>query len=210
MKIDCHTHTNPFSACSTLAADDLLVKAESSQLDGVVLTEHEVFWPEEQLRWLKKAHPELRIFNGVETDVGSLGHVVIIPARPDDSILKINTPDRLASYIASSGNYAFVAHPFRFDREFENRNPQFDLPGVEVASYNMHDRESVLRSVEFARERKVAPIAASDAHSPEPIGKYYLEFEVSIESQQDLIVALHKRDFQPVAPVLAQGKDFQL
>jgi len=207
VNIDCHTHTNPFSSCSTLSPDELLDLACSCGLDGLVLTEHEIFWPEEHRRWLKKAYPELKIFRGVETAVGRLGHVVVIPSEPDEEILEINQPRKLFEYIKKSGSYAFVAHPFRFDRGFKKRNQDYSLPGVEVASFNMHDRDSVIKSLEFAREHNSAPITASDAHSPEGLGEYYLEFEVEVETQKDLITALEREQYRPVAPVLTRLGD---
>lgn len=207
MKIDCHVHTKPYSPCSTLAPDELLKLIRDSEVDAVVLTEHETFWAEEHYRWLEKAFPDLKIFRGVETDVGSLGHVVVIPTEVRDEILTIGSPKKLVDFVEQTGSFAFVAHPFRYDNSFQGRNEDFALPGVEVASYNMHDREAVLNSLEFANKQGARPIAASDAHSPDPVGKYYLKLEAEVTSAAELSKVLKREDFKPVAPILEKVKE---
>ncbi|MGM0381328.1 MAG: PHP domain-containing protein [bacterium] len=204
MKIDCHTHTTPYSSCSTLSPDELLKRARNSGLDGLVLTEHEVFWSADHFCWLKQAFPELSIFWGVETDVGPLGHVVVIPPAPDAEILRINSPGRLTRYLDKNGGFAFVAHPFRFNSKFGRDIDRYNLPGVEVASFNMHEPSAVRQALEFAREHDASPLATSDAHSLPPVGKYYIELEEETGKQTELIKILNKRSWRPFAPVLEQ------
>lgn len=201
LNIDLHTHTDRYSSCSILSPERLLELARKQGLDGVALTEHERFWPAEDIRWLRRAYPELKIFNGVETAVGA-DHVVVFPPEPDPAILDIDHRRELWSTVDELGGYAFVAHPYRYNSNFGAENPDYNLPGLEVASFNMCDQPAVDKSLEFAREVEVRPLAASDAHSPEPVGSYYLELEGQPQVTADLAEVLRTGDFRPVASCL--------
>ena len=56
MLIDLHTHTKPLSWDSLLSADDLVAMAKRAGLDGVCLTEHDMFWDHEKAAGLCRRH----------------------------------------------------------------------------------------------------------------------------------------------------------
>src|SRR5688572_19668660 len=58
--------TSRHSPVSVTAPFDLLRAAEAAGLDGVVLTEHDYLWTEDELDELRAAAPGLVILSGVE------------------------------------------------------------------------------------------------------------------------------------------------
>ncbi len=202
MKLDCHTHSKRFSACSIISPDELLNIAREKGLDGLVFTEHEQFWPPEDIRWLRKAFPTLKIFNGVEISVGSLQHVVVIPPFVRKEILNLNTPAELEKYLDKNGGFAFAAHPYRWGYDFGDKNIDYSLPAVEVASSNMNEPELVQKSLNFARKSDARPVASSDAHSADPVGRYYIETVKLPHKQKRLVECLCAGEFTAVAPEL--------
>src|SRR5436190_13872817 len=66
MKFDLHLHTRRHSPDSDTDPFDLLRSAIAAGLDGVVLTEHDYLWPEEELAELRAAAPGLVVLAGVE------------------------------------------------------------------------------------------------------------------------------------------------
>ena len=55
--------------------DDLLDRARSTGLDGVCLTEHDAFWPDEEVRRLSRRHGVL-VLPGSEINTDD-GHVIV-------------------------------------------------------------------------------------------------------------------------------------
>src|SRR4051812_27484592 len=66
MKFDLHIHTARHSPDSQTDPFDLVRAALAAGLDGVVITEHDFLWPEDELNELRAAAPGLVILAGVE------------------------------------------------------------------------------------------------------------------------------------------------
>src|SRR2546421_12698602 len=66
MKFDLHLHTRRHSPDSVTDPSELLEAAAAAGLDGVVITEHDYLWPEEELAELRAAAPNLVVLAGVE------------------------------------------------------------------------------------------------------------------------------------------------
>jgi len=201
LKLDCHTHTSRFSACSVISPDDLLKLARERDLDGLVLTEHNRFWPPDEVSWLRRAFPELLVFTGAEITVGP-HHVVVFLPRPDTSLFLCGSLESLSSAVAERDGYAFVAHPFRFNPNFDELVRNYPFAAIEVASFNQPQSDRVELSLEYARRHDLQPITASDAHSSDPVGDYFIKLPEAVVSVDELIAALHAGDFDLHAPVL--------
>src|SRR5437764_415885 len=66
MKFDLHMHTRRYSPDSEIDPFDLVRRAREVGLDGIVITEHDRLWPEDELEELRKAAPGLVVIGGVE------------------------------------------------------------------------------------------------------------------------------------------------
>lgn len=200
MKIDLHMHTRQYSHCSMVDVEDLLDRAWSVGLEGVVLTDHNRFWPRDELHELREQFPGLIIFNGAEIDVHSLHHVVTILPEPDPHILDVDDPARFRKEVDSRGGFAIAAHPFRMHSDYDRRNRDYPLHGVEIASSNM-PRSSQRRKARLLANRWGSrQLASSDAHSRGPVGEFYSEIEGNPRTESDLIDVLRSGSIEPVWP----------
>src|SRR6187200_2127761 len=66
MKFDLHMHTKRYSPDSDIDPFHLLRQAKLNGLDGIVITEHDRLWPEDELEELRAAQPDLIILGGIE------------------------------------------------------------------------------------------------------------------------------------------------
>lgn len=195
MIIDLHFHTEKFSSCSTIPLLDGLEKAKKIGLDGICLTEHDVFHKRGDLSSLAKKFG-LIILIGTEiyTTEGDILCYGLdkIPRGPIAAL-------ELVSHVKKIGGSSIAAHPFRKN----NRGIKdlfTTLPGltaVEAYNGNTTAGNNIL-ALEQARSCNIAVTGASDAHSLERIGFYATEFRNTIESLTDLNRALQHGDCCPV------------
>lgn len=198
MKIDFHTHTRRYSSCSSLTVDELLEAERAAGIEGVVLTDHEQFWPPEEFEGLRRRTEDLVLFNGAEFSVGSLHHVLTILPEPPGSLRDLREPVRFIDRVQRRGGYVIAAHPFRFYPDYDERNQRYSLDGVEVASRGMTRPEEERQARELAEEWDADCFATSDAHSPSPIGSFYTHVEGTPETNGELIEVLRNATPEPV------------
>jgi predicted metal-dependent phosphoesterase TrpH len=198
MKIDFHTHTSRYSACSSLTANDLLEYEAEAGVEGVVLTEHERFWPEPEFEALQQQHDDLVLFNGTEVRVGSLHHVLTLLPEPNPDLLSIEDPRGFIDRAQTLGGYLIAAHPFRFYDDYDQRNREYRLDGIEVASRGMYRPGEENRARNLARAWDADCFANSDAHSPAPIGAFYCEVDGHPRTEAELLESLRNGGVQPV------------
>lgn len=198
--IDCHVHTSRFSMCSTVTPEQLVEEAIDSGLDGLVLTEHNSFWPDDDLQYLREQYPEITLLNGAEVDVPSLHHVLTILPEPDRAVVDPASPEDFIQDVHDRGGMAIAAHPFRFYHDYDERNREYPLDGVEIASRNMHDSESLHRARQLAESWGAKMVSNSDAHSLDPIGRFYTTLSDPVTDETELIDSLRNQDVEPEVP----------
>src|ERR1700722_18152690 len=76
MKFDLHMHTTRHSPDSRMEPAALCRRAGEIGLDGVVITEHDWLWTEEELQELRRDHRKLVILAGVEVSAFE-GHFLV-------------------------------------------------------------------------------------------------------------------------------------
>jgi len=197
MKIDLHCHTARFSPCGLSAPEDVIEAAIAVGLDGIVLTEHDVFWPEEDLRRLNECYPSIAVFGGAEVSTPE-GHLLIYGTTdPRIADCDLSLPDLLELTDAADW-FRAIAHPFRFDRDEGRllRLSHLALDAVEVASMNT-DRAAARMADRLARVGAFPGFAASDAHVADNVGRYYTVFDDVIQTEADLVRALRSGRFHP-------------
>src|SRR2546423_15273689 len=64
VKFDLHMHTRRYSPDSEIDPFDLVRRAREVGLDGIVITEHDRLWPEDELEELRKAASGLVVLGG--------------------------------------------------------------------------------------------------------------------------------------------------
>jgi hypothetical protein len=194
MKFDLHLHTARHSADSVTDPFDLLEAARAAGLDGVVITEHDYMWHEEELQELRAAAPDLVILGGVEV-TGRGGDVLVYGVTNPFALPKGMPWGELCREVHKQGGAAVAAHPNRWGQPFEKvvRDQKAELDGIEVMSNNM-DGPLRERAAELLRAYPhFAQLGNSDSHAPETVGCCYTEFGVEIRTSADLVEAIRGR-----------------
>ena len=109
MLIDLHNHTYPKSDDSFISADELVDAARAAGLDGVCLTEHDDFWPDECAAALTRRHGIL-VLPGAEINTDA-GHVLVFGLRRYR--FGMHKPTFLRAEADSLGAVLIAAHPYR-------------------------------------------------------------------------------------------------
>src|SRR5205807_2515616 len=76
MKFDLHLHTNRHSPDSIMPPQLMVSRAREIGLDGVVITEHDWLWTEDELDELRAIDPGLVVLAGVEVSTRQ-GHFLV-------------------------------------------------------------------------------------------------------------------------------------
>jgi hypothetical protein len=184
MLIDCHTHTSRYSSCSVLSPGELCLLARERGMDGLVLTEHRVQWPDGELRALREHMAPLAVYSGMEVSTQEGYDVVCItPHRlragsfPSmRELLRLVEPVREECFL-------FVAHPFRYSDSMgpELRAVLQGVDGIEMNSANIMRRRVERENGRFrpANHRRYAEardayglvgVYNTDTHHPSTVG----------------------------------------
>ncbi|HJZ89906.1 MAG TPA: PHP domain-containing protein [Gemmataceae bacterium] len=193
-----HLHTRRYSPDSQIDPFDLVRRACEISLDGVVITEHDRLWPEDELEELRQAAPGLVVLGGVEIS-GRNGDMLCYGVT-DLSGLGRGTPwGDLCREVVRQGGAAVAAHPYRWGQDFDAliRDERPQLAGLEMMSNNM-DMDLRKRTAAFLeRNAGLATLGNSDAHEIEVVGHCYTEFDADIRTAADLVAAIKNRRGYP-------------
>ena len=194
MKFDLHMHTRRYSPDSITDPFELVESALAAGLDGVVITEHDTLWPENELDELRAAAPGLVILGGVE--ITGMGGDVLCYGLTDLRALPRGVPwPELCREVRRQGGACVAAHPNRWGQPFEKlvREQKPELDGIEVMSNNM-EPELRQRAQELLRKYPhFAQLGNSDSHAPETVGCCYTDFDAVIHTSADLVAAIRGR-----------------
>jgi predicted metal-dependent phosphoesterase TrpH len=199
MKFDMHMHTNRYSHDSQMDVYALLKRAKEIGLDGIVITEHDVLWPEHEIEELRQRQPDLIIMAGVEISARD-GDVLCYGVREMGSLRRGMGWVDLCTEVHRQGGVAVAAHPYRwgqhFDRILEYQKPPID--GVEMMSNNMDSTLREQASEFISKNPDYATLGNSDAHEVGVVGCCYSEFSVPVRNLEELVAAIRARQVRPV------------
>ncbi len=208
MLIDLHTHTQPLSHDSLLTSDRLIEAAKQAGLAGVCLTEHDFFWDPDEAAALG-AHHGLLVIPAIEVNTEN-GHMLVFGL--ERFVYGMHRIKELAALVEAAGGAIIAAHPYRRQLPFELRhdgdwaealeravgNPAYrHLTAIESFNGRGGPRENAF-AAELAQRLGLPPVAASDAHAVEDVGRCATEFERSIGTLAELIAELKAGRFRPV------------
>jgi predicted metal-dependent phosphoesterase TrpH len=194
MKFDLHMHTARHSPDADTEPFELVQAAIRAGLDGIVITEHDYMWTEDELAELRAAAPGLVILAGVEV-TGRGGDVLCYGVTDPGALPRgIEWPD-LTREVHRQGGACVAAHPNRWGQPFEKllREQRPELDGIEVMSNNM-DADLRQRAAELlAKYPHFAQLGNSDSHQPETVGCCCTDFDAEIRTSADLVAAIRAR-----------------
>src|SRR5262245_25678074 len=113
MKFDLHMHTTRYSPDSSMDPLALCRRALKIGLEGVVITEHDWLWTEEELDVLRELHPGLVILAGVEVSAWE-GHFLAYGVKNPFAVGRGIGVAELCREVHGQGGAVVAAHPFRW------------------------------------------------------------------------------------------------
>jgi predicted metal-dependent phosphoesterase TrpH len=198
VKIDHHLHTSRHSPDSSIDPEQLVKRAVAIGLDALVITEHDYLWDAEELAELSARAGSLKVFSGAEISAIE-GHFLVygLPSL-DETPPGISFGDLLAVVRRHQGAIV-AAHPFRWDQPFGaligRYGPVFD--GLELVSSNV-TRETRAKTEYLLRfQPSMGMTGSSDAHEIDVVGCYYSEFPRRIETIDEFVLALRRKQGRP-------------
>lgn len=188
MRIDLHCHTNRYSACSSLAPEALIARANAAGLDAVCFTEHDRLWPVEETVRLTREHGIL-VLRGMEVTTEA-GHVLVFGLeQPPEGMFFARS---LIAAVRAAGGLAVLAHP--------GRAGQPALAPIEAAA--LFDAIEVLNgsdggaqngaSAALALAAGLPGVAGSDCHAPHEVGTVATVLPAAVRDEHELIAALRR------------------
>jgi predicted metal-dependent phosphoesterase TrpH len=187
---DLHVHTSRHSPDSVINAFSLVRRVAALGLTGVVITEHDHQWSEEELDELRAATPHVQVYAGVEVSTAD-GHFLCYGLTDATRTPPgIGVAD-LCAEVHRQGGVVVAAHPYRWGQDFDAilRDADPALDGLELMSNNM-DEPLRVRALELWKTRRWAGLGNSDAHEEGIIGKCYTEFDHAVRDLRDLVEAI--------------------
>jgi predicted metal-dependent phosphoesterase TrpH len=197
MKFDLHMHTTRHSPDSFMDPFGMVLRAREIGLEGVVITEHDWLWTDEELDELRAAAPDLVILAGVEVSTRQ-GHFLAYGVKNPFAVGKGIDVAELCREMHRQGGAVVAAHPFRWGQRFRdilNRDKP-DIDGLELMTSNM-DAECRRKAADVFKQRSLAGLGSSDAHHEDVLGFCFTEFEATIRDTRDLVEAIRQKRATP-------------
>lgn len=191
MKFDLHMHTRKHSHDAESDPFELARSAVKAGLDGIVITEHDFLWTEDELNELRAAVPELVILAGVEV-TGRGGDMLCYGVTNPFVLPRGIEWSKLTREVHAQGGACVAAHPNRWNQPFEKllKDQKPELDGIEVMSNNM-DRDLREKAQELLNKYPhFAQLGNSDSHAPWSVGCCYTDFDADIRTTADLVAAI--------------------
>ena len=188
-----HLHTARYSHCASMTPEEMAEAAIQSGLDGVVITEHDVLWPADEMAALQAKFPALRILRGMEVSTAQ-GHMLVYGIVDDGGFFKGMRVNELTERVHQEGGIVVVAHPCRYSDDIPEEIYGADIDGVEVMGTNV--RAYMQDGIGGIQERlRIPGIAGTDAHTVEMVGVFATDFDDGVGTERDLAVAVKARAF---------------
>jgi predicted metal-dependent phosphoesterase TrpH len=193
MKFDLHMHTTRHSPDSRMDPFAMCRRAEVTGLDGVVITEHDWLWTEEELTELRREHPGLVILAGIEVSARE-GHFLVYGVSNPFALPHGIGVSELCREVHRQGGAVVAAHPYRWRQPFDDilaqQRPELD--GLELMTNNM-DEECRRRAAQINKRLGLCGLGSSDAHNEDVLGFCYTDFRAEIRDGADLVAAIRSR-----------------
>ncbi|MBD3208746.1 MAG: PHP domain-containing protein [Candidatus Nealsonbacteria bacterium] len=189
MKCDLHVHTS-YSYDSTSAPAQIIEQAKKKGIKCLAIADHDEIKGAGKVKELAEGQgiliiPSIEI-KSRQGDILGLNVKQVIPSGLSVS--------ESVERIKRQGGLAIIPHPFAlfypFKGELEEHADQID--GVEILNASVV-KDANRRAQVFAKKHQLAFTAGSDAHSPEEVGKVYLEIPGESLSLNEVLTAIMEK-----------------
>lgn len=197
MICELHCHTSEHSACSFVAAADLVRRAWKTGMQTVILTDHHYQWTAGELTALKESvglPDEYQILSGQEVNTRDYGHVLVYggPETVEQTDLRLKEIRRRFPEAA-----LVWAHPYR-----DGRIPSKEkllaplLDGVEIFNANYAISETI-RALNDWHQYKFTALGGTDTHALSYVGSYPTLFDHPFETIEGLAAEIRAGRCRP-------------
>lgn len=207
MIIDLHNHTSQLSACSIIEIDTLIKIYINAKIDGICITEHNKILPQlEQKKIKEKYKDKIKIFFGIEINT-DLGHILTF-SSDFRQFERLNLESEILYFSnivekVDKNKVSFIwAHPLRWTK-FYNKDKYLtediikNFDAIELFNGNLPIEVIKLTKEKFDRFN-VKYTGGSDTHSINMALKYATKFNLFINDEKELIMALKNNKYYPV------------
>ncbi len=196
-RIDLHVHTSRYSQCAEFLEPYRIEEyAHKAGLSGIVLTEHDIFWQDEEIEMLQEALGKLHIFRGIEVSAQDC-HLVVIGIDDAAEMYRGASTQNIVEVAHRSNAAVILAHPYR--DSCPDRVPVELVTAIEVASTSFSADEAK-RAIQLAKRFNKPMVASSDAHALSRIGWAWTEFPTMPSNEAELAQLLHAGKGLPRTP----------
>jgi hypothetical protein len=199
MIIDLHVHEEVYSSCASMSLGEAVESARNHGLNGICITNHHSM----EIQHYAAAYlrtVDFPVFIGVEVstihgDIIALG----VHSLPEAKHFYKMPAQDFIDHVNAQGGFCFAAHPFRDARE-DGRflDSVQGLHGIEIYNGGNHDKSSNSNARHTCRRLGLVPVAGSDAHTVDALGKYAMWFPELIADTPALVAALKAGQGRPV------------
>ena len=192
--IDMHIHTK-YSWCSYTEIHELLSNLSLLNIDGIVITDHDEINGAKIAQKYAQEKYDVKVFLGIE--VSTLEGHLLAYGIEEKLPLGLRAIDAI-NEIKNKGGVVVAPHPFRNaltslgDMVYTLGNT---LDGIEINAMDSRTAKDQARSA--AQQLDLAMIGGSDAHCLKSVGRSATKFEIYVETIDDIVDAIRKKQCQP-------------
>ena len=196
MKIELHCHTNRYSGCAANSSWQLMERFIECGYGAVFITEHAAVWQLRELAELQQQFPRIRVFGGVELNLGydPYDHLLVLGSS-DAAYLKLSDPAEILAKARAEGHMTVLAHPFRFDARDRLLRKGLLPDALEFRTCN-HSLKQAQESAAAGQRYNLPLVNAGDTHALGFINRYWIETDQDIASPADLLRAIRAGAYQ--------------
>lgn len=214
MYFDLHLHTSRHSGCSVLPAAELLKTAAQRNLDGLVITEHSYLWSRDELDelLLQAGSPPLVLLSGCEVRVeldSSLLADMIVFGCPEVPKSELHVDD-LCRWVHEQGGVVVAPHPFAQGRGICEEIFMAQIDAIELYNCRYQSPRMWDQARKAWEQLGITSTGGSDSHDLSTIGNCCTEFDVKIETIEDVVEAIRDNQCRglPIRPPASRKRSF--
>jgi predicted metal-dependent phosphoesterase TrpH len=184
--LDLHVHTF-YSPCSLLSFEDILRECKKKKIGGLALTDHNRI--DGALRFKKETSFPTIIGEEITTESGEISGLFL-----DEAIPKGISLVKAVSAIKEQGGLVYLPHPLDRTRKGLDRE-SIESIRADIDIIETFNSRTWLSGIEkemqlFAKANNILQVAASDAHTPQELGRGLISVEHFPHSPQDFLELL--------------------
>ncbi len=204
-RIDLHVHTMRYSGCAEFMDPfEIDPRCRAAAIQAVVLTDHDMLWPNAALEEIRSKSLGTRFFKGIECSAAEC-HIVLVGLEDATDLHRGLPAQGIIDIAHAQDAVAILAHPFRDTNLLDL--PLQDFDAIEIDSTSFLGAERRL-AIELAQKLGKTQVASSDAHALSLLGWAWTEFDREPSDEKELASMIRLGQCRPIAH--SRGQEFHL